>query len=74
MTQTKIMEEPSLVFTYPWFRIYFRLRSGKYGKYKIVSRKMKKFENLDFFLVSFELYFVKYLKSAHVFTMYYLLL
>ena len=53
--QIKIMGEPSLVFTGLWFGFYVRLPSEKY---KIVSWKKEKFEDLEDLLVSFRLYFV----------------
>jgi hypothetical protein len=52
--QIKIMKEPSLVFTGPWFIIYLWLPSGKY---KIVFVK-KEFKGLEDLLVPFRLYFV----------------
>jgi hypothetical protein len=43
-------------------------------KYKIVSWNKKEFEDLEYFLVSFRLYFVIIKDSSCISTMYYLLL
>jgi hypothetical protein len=69
--QIKIMREPPLVFTGLWFGIFFGLPSEKY---KIVSLKKKKFEDLKDLLVSFRLYFVIVKDMSCNSTMYYLLL
>jgi hypothetical protein len=69
--QIKIMGESLLVFTGLWFGIYLGLPSEKY---KIVSWKKKKFEDLEDLLVSFRLYFVIVKDSSCNSTMDYLLL
>jgi hypothetical protein len=66
----KIMGEPSLVFSGQWFG-FIRLSSKKY---KIMSWKKKKFEDLEDLLVSFRFYFVIDEDSLCISTMYYLLL
>jgi hypothetical protein len=68
--QIKIMGEPSLVFIGLWFG-FIRLPSEKY---KIMSWKKKKFEDLEDLFVSFRLYFVIAEDSLCIFIMYYLLL
>jgi hypothetical protein len=68
--QIKIMGEPSLVFSGHWFN-FIQLPSKKY---KIMSWKKKKFEDLKDLLVSFKLNFVIAGDSLCISTMYYLLL
>jgi hypothetical protein len=66
----KFMGESSLVFIGLWLS-FIRLPSEKY---KIMSWKKKKFEDLEGLLVSFRLYFVIARDSLCISTMYYLLL
>jgi hypothetical protein len=71
VARIKITGEPLLVFTDLWFGIYLGLPSEKY---KIVSWRKKKFEDLKDLLVFFRLYFVVVKDSSCISTMYYLLL
>jgi hypothetical protein len=66
----KFMGESSLVFIGLWLS-FIRLPSEKY---KIMSWKKKKFEDLEDLLVSFRLYFVIARDSLCISTMHYLLL
>jgi hypothetical protein len=66
--QIKIMQEPSLVFTCPWFD-FLRLPSEIY---KIMSWKKKEYEDLKGLLVSFRCYFVIDEDSLCISTIYYL--
>ena len=68
--QIKIIGEPLLVFTGLWFGFYVRLPSEKY---KIVSWKKEKFEDLEDLLVSFRLYFLIVEISLCISITYYLL-
>jgi hypothetical protein len=61
----------SLVFSGPWFGIYLPLPPETY---KIMSWKNKEFEDLEYLLVSFEIYFIIVEVSSCISTMYYLLL
>jgi hypothetical protein len=69
--QIKTLGEPLLVFSGLWFDIYLQLPPEKY---KIMSWKKKKFEDLKDLLVSFGLYFVIVEVSSCISTMYYLLI
>jgi hypothetical protein len=70
VAQTKIMGEPSLVFSGQWFT-FIRLPSEKY---KIMLWKKKEFKDLKDLLISFRLYFIITGDSLCISTIYYLLL
>jgi hypothetical protein len=70
--QIKIMGEPSLVFTGPWFDIYVMFVRLPSEEYKIVSWKKKSLKTSKIFLFSFRLYLVIAEVSLCISTMYYL--
>jgi hypothetical protein len=70
VAQIKITGEPSLVFIGLWFG-FIQLPSKKY---KIMSWKKKKFEDLEGLIIFFRLYFIIAEDSLYISIMYYLLL
>jgi hypothetical protein len=64
------MERPSLVFIGLWFDFLW----PSLEKYKIMSCKMKKFEDLKRLFLSFRLYFVIDIDNPSTFTVNYLFL
>ena len=70
----KIMEEPSLVFTDPWFGIFAIVLGLPLEKYKIVSWKKKGLEDVEDLLISFSLYFVSTIVSSCMRYLYHVML
>jgi hypothetical protein len=70
---SKIMGEPSLVFTGFWFRTHVLFMRLPSEKYKIALWKKNNFEDLHDLLVYFRLCFVITKGNSSIFTIYYLL-